>query len=495
VQDEISNSDFSILRIVFSVKTYKLEMGSLQEGEMRYSPIGQSALPFDFTPNVVKDDANLKSVADAIKETYPESIGKTDRIAIVFQQNWGNSREVILPRKLPDEERIQHLIWTLRTTGWQDNEPLRYNYRQVNDDTVFAVAIRERVLQFAKALALELSGRLIQLSLADTDNLNIISDIPEPLVPGTGVKALPSETIPELAEIPGEEPLTEKKSQKKFRAGILFPIILVLLLGFAGYYFILVKKISITSEISRHKRLYELVQYRMQQQARLPNLIAEPAPSPTVEPAPIVDSTQVKVDTTTLASKIDTVKTVPTAIDTMKSSATKPEAIVKKAEPKMPSPTVESRTPSPTSAGPFSDIFSTIASNSRIGFITFTLSDLRCELYVDTKSNFEGLLQQLRASGYIESAAWAQKGIYEDKLGGILFGKLKQKPFLNYQRPAKSQVDSLFQASGYTIKDNSFQGASKEIHTILSLLDQQHLLFYRLLIESTDGHYKLTLQY
>lgn len=213
-----------ILRIVFEERQFALEKGIHKGGVIRFTKISNGILSQRFNPVLVESD--YRPVFKDIKQLVETVSAQTARLSIVLPDEWG--RVFTMPHpgsRLSDEELIHHIAWRVRISGWEDDEPFRFNFSTSDEEQIVVVAIRDRIFDFAEKIADALSGRLLQLSLKKVTDLNIISqDLRMEIEPVEQTPAKPEEEVEEVIEV-GEK----KTSYKLLFIPLLVLIILILL--------------------------------------------------------------------------------------------------------------------------------------------------------------------------------------------------------------------------------------------------------------------------
>ncbi|MBC8277840.1 MAG: hypothetical protein H8E46_06385, partial [FCB group bacterium] len=120
---------------------------------------------------------------------------------------------------IPSDVKSEHIAWSLKLSIWEDHETPRFNYYRSDDDTYTVACIRESLAEFGESLADSLEAKLMQISLAELPDLNLLlpphdEDVDEDFVVG----------------------------ERKSKAALIIPVIFILVLAM-GYYLIGVKKI------------------------------------------------------------------------------------------------------------------------------------------------------------------------------------------------------------------------------------------------------------
>ena len=212
-------ADFSILRLIFTKESFSLEKGVLEGQQINYSEIHSFDLPFILTAAIWKSEEAVERLRNIVHLECASFFPPEMRLSLIIPAEWGVIRKIEVPDQIPNEIKSEHIAWSLKLSIWEDNEAPRFNYFRSDEDTYTVACIRESLAEFGESLADSLEAKLMQISLSDLPDLNLL---------------LP----PQDEEIDDDFVVGERKS----KAVIVIPIIFVLVLVL-GYYLIGVKKI------------------------------------------------------------------------------------------------------------------------------------------------------------------------------------------------------------------------------------------------------------
>jgi len=441
MKDRYSGS-FSILRLFINKDSFLLQKGALEGQQFQYTDAVKCDLPNPISPAVWKSDDSVAELIGFIKEKIREQLSGESRFIIVFPSHWGIIREVEVPKSVPEEMRQSHISWALHLTGWEDGESARYNYTHIGSGIYKVAALRESLVLFAQAIADELDIRLVQLSLSDSINLNLITD---------------EEKTPETAVEPVESPY-----EKKSKAPIIIPIIF-LILAASGYYLIGVKKL--------HRQFFP------------------PQKTITADTLTAAVPDSVPADT---AKAIAEVKPEPVKIDTVKNIPPPPPV---KEKPASPAPIISAEKRA------FTDVFNELHKQGAIYYLSFTGSDIKCEFSAASKAKIDGVVSQLQSSGLAAGLKTDKVNTEQGTVSAFISGMIDDKLMSKYTHPTPEQVKTILNKAGYKTDAGNprydvFTGGAKNIGSILQTIDDNKVLIYRIRITSiAEGGYALTLEY
>ena len=145
---------------------------------------------------------------------------------------------------------------------------------------------------------------------------------------------------------------------------------------------------------------------------------------------------------------------------------------------------------------PFSGILSILKDESRISYLSITEGSIRCELSVSSFAKLDNIVNVINRSRFAGSAEIIQKKVIGNKHNGIIVAHISNVILDSFRHPDAASVESLFRSKGLSLKDNIFIGGLDEINSILSLIDVNQILFYRIsLVGFGADKYKLKMEY
>lgn len=462
--------DLSLLRLVFNLGDFKLEKGDLRNGTVYFNLAAEGKLPIPFKPPLVVSLDNVDSIEETLRESLGEWITPEKRFTIILPQEWGQIIEIPNPGITAEDELSQHVRWAMRMNSWEDKEPLHFNFQVINDDRIVVAAVRDRVLNFAMSLADRLSVRLIQLSLADTSFINLISaeistdsdsavldravpaaepvdkiERPEPETVDSGEESTsPSAQPPEKEELTLPEPETVvddyeadfEETEKGGRKSVLWFIIplIVVGVGVVGYL-----KFGVFKDRIRPETLSTLEEVDS-------TLI--PGESPAVIEEPSTEAAE--------SSQIASASLVQT---------------------------------------PLSGLANILHEHSYINSLSITADFIKCKAEFNSPGELENLLNIINNTGVTFSARRLHGEHTADKYTAIFSFRIDESIVETYQHPLAEDIMTLFRDSGFRLNDGVFTGSFDEISRFLLLLDRQKILFYRLVLAERHADYHLSLEY
>lgn len=212
-------ADFSILRLIFTKESFSLEKGVLEGQQLNYTEIHSYNLPFTLTAAIWKSEESVERLKNIVHLECASFFPPEMRLSIILPAEWGVIRKIEVPDNIPNEIQSEHIAWSLKLSIWEDNEAPRFNYFRSGEDTYTVACIRESLTEFGKSLADSLEAKLMQISLSELPDLNLL--------------------LPPHDEANNEDFVV---GERKSKAVLVIPIIFVLVL-ILGYYLIGVKKI------------------------------------------------------------------------------------------------------------------------------------------------------------------------------------------------------------------------------------------------------------
>ena len=266
--------DFSILRLIFTTESFSLQKGVLEGQQLEFSEIHSFNLPFTLTAATWKSPDAVEKLIGIVQLECAAYFPPEMRLSINLPSDWGVTRNIDIPGDVPEDTKTDHISWSLKISIWEDDEPARFNYFRSNDETYTVACIRESLVKFGESLAESLGSKLMQISLSEYPDLNLL---------------LP----------PQEESLDEDfiVGERKSKAAFVIPVIFILVIA-AGYYFVGVKKV--------HQRFFAASEPAVQD--TIP-AVEEPVSEVTETQVPGAASTQPVVE----SKPVDTVKRTQTA--------------------------------------------------------------------------------------------------------------------------------------------------------------------------------------
>ena len=222
----------SLLRLTLREKEYRLEKGIRRDGKLDFEQLSAGSLVTALKPETAYSDRTASAFARELANVIPEEhFQERAPLAVIFPDEWGRFMNLPDPGDLADDDLLRHISWTMKITGWEDEEPFRFNFRREEGGSILVVAIRERVYNLAKAIADRLSLELEQVSLISVAGVNIMSEERLP-----AAKAMvPAPDFEETAE-PEEDTDYEYTYDRKRRSPVVFIIpAAVILIAILGY--------------------------------------------------------------------------------------------------------------------------------------------------------------------------------------------------------------------------------------------------------------------
>ncbi|NQS97938.1 MAG: hypothetical protein HQ591_05750 [candidate division Zixibacteria bacterium] len=433
LQEPVTEEEFILLRLTFDQHNFILEKGALQEGDIRYSQLAAGDLSRDFTPALLNNEDETAGFIDEINQAVKEWTHEDIRIAIVLPDNWGFVKEITASKNLPEDELIAHIAWSLQLSGWEDKEKARFNFKFLTDDNVLVAAVRERVFKFAESIAQSLSGKLVQLSLKDVSQINLIPEVQ-----------------PEIEDV--EFPF-QKEGRPK--ALLLIPFLIIIIAGIA-YYLFGIKKIDIAGGLpflDKGKRQIS---------------------------QDIADSSAAEAIVQAVDSSITSGQESFAAADSTSIPPAQSDDVYK----------------ARIEGGPFSGLLSILNEKSKISYLSITEGTVRCELSASSFTKLNNAVNEINRSRFAGSAEIIQKEVVGNRYNGIIVAQIANETLDAFRHPDETSVLSLFVNEGFSFEDNILIGDMEEITSALSLIDNNRILFYRIsLVGFGSNKYKLKMEY
>lgn len=476
VQDGSSkNLDFTVKRLIFSKQGILLENGILEDNEMLYTKVYQAELPSPFSAAIWKSPQALKEILEFIHKETAEYFTQNQLLTIILPEEWATIREVFIPDNLPEEVKENHIHWTFAVTGWEDGEYPRYGYEPVGEGSFHVVYLRESYFKFSESVAKTLGAKLVQLSISALPDLNLL-----------------------LTESPEKNNLISYKRKSSFASILL--LMFIISSAAASYYFFTKSNppVYYYFNFSKNQRIVSAPK----EVPSVPTVIKEKtAETDSIKSAVPVDSIAPSlVDTSSKSEK------PPSPIDSLKKTeitpaekkaATPPSPVVaKKTEPKPPAV----KTSLVSTQTPLSNLFMLLHKNVDIYYMSFTGETIRCKFSsVSDKAN--SVLQEMKSTGTLKSADIQSSGVENGKNNAIITAAFLDKIIAAYSFPEISVIKNALKEAGFkpnaqNFKYDTFEGSSERITSILKVIDNNHILLYRIRITQTaPNNYVITLEY
>jgi hypothetical protein len=433
-QGNVSNLT-NLYRLRLGGEKFELEKGDLREGRTIFTSVTQGQLPFQFKPFIIVSKEAVEQLHQFLKSSLLNWIQPENRLVLVIPENWGLTFKLPHPGKIDEEELAQHLHWVTALNGWEDDEAVIMNYQALDNELIMISALRERICNYLTTLSEGLSFQLAEVALDNNLHLNLIAS--EGMILSGAKKAIPSTPVPDKIK---DIPLPET---------------------------------TIPAEVA------------------VTELVAEVQPVEEAEPAIEEDFFKPK--------KIPLFIALPLIIAVFAGGYFVVGRIFKNVRSPS-SHTVKLKKeilPVKTdSVALKSNVVSKTEDRGEIRFFSVNETAVKCEIALASREGLNGIEAKLRELNVVDSVRAIKSTQAGNSSITLINIDLVKEVREWYQQPIDDRILKIMQERGFVLSNSVLSGSIEDIDRFVSFIDENGLLFYRLVIsERKPEIYYLSLDY